>query len=112
MYIVINERESERERERKRKRERERERKRERESERDKERERERERERRERPNTTLYLDGESLTKRQKSGKKIYPTIFPCVDLPAPTLSVFHGNLPQVCDTTSLMFIMRNLFPP
>ena len=47
------------------------------------EREREREWEReseRERPNATLHLDGESLTKRQKSGEKIYPTIFPFVD--------------------------------
>ena len=61
MYIIINEREIERERERER------------------ERKSERERER-ERPNTTLHLDGESLTKRQKSGKKIYPTIFPFVD--------------------------------
>ena len=34
----------------------------------------------RERPNTTLHLDSESLTKRQKSGKKIYPTIFTFVD--------------------------------
>ena len=42
-------------------------------------RERERERER-ETPNTSLHLDGESLTKRQKSGKKIYPTIFTFVD--------------------------------
>ena len=55
MYIIINEREIERQRERKRERE-------------------------REIPNTTLHLDGESLTKRQKSGKKIYPTIFPFVD--------------------------------
>ena len=65
-------------RERARERER-RERAREREIEREKERERERKRERereRERPDTTLHLDGESLTKRQKSGKKIYQTIF------------------------------------
>ena len=53
----------------------------EREREREKERERDREMEREsERPNTTLHLDGESLTKRQKSGKQIYPTIFPFVD--------------------------------
>ena len=44
---------------------------------------------------TTLHWDGESLTTRQKSGKKIYPTIFPCVDPPAPALSVFHGYLPE-----------------
>ena len=32
---------------------------------------------------------------------------------PATALSVFHGNLPQkICDTTSPMFIMGNLFSP
>ena len=41
----------------------------------------------------------------------VYPTIFPCVD-PRSQLSVFYGNLPQeICGATSLMFIMRNLFP-
>ena len=42
----------------------------------------------------------------------VYPTIFPCVDPPAPALSVFHGNLPQeICGVTSLMFIMGKCFP-
>ena len=32
----------------------------------------------------------------------VYPTIFPCVDPLAPTLSVFHGNLPQeICGTVT-----------
>ena len=45
---------------------------------------------------TTLHWDGESLTTRGKNlAKKIYPTIFPCVDPPAPALSVFHGYLPE-----------------
>ena len=30
-----------------------------------------------------------------KIRQKIYPTIFPCVDPPAPALSVFHGYLPE-----------------
>ena len=95
------ERESERERERERE-------KRERES---RERERERKRER-ERLNTTLHLDGESLTKRQKSGKKIYPTIFPVCWLLSHLSRFFTGiSSQQICDTTSPMFIMGNLFP-
>ena len=89
MYIIINERETARERER------EREREKERESEREKEREWERERDR-----------------IQKSGRKKLPRQFPRLLTPVPSLSVFHGNLPQqIRDTTSPMFIMGNLFP-
>ena len=77
MYIIINERESEREIE----------------IERERKRERERERER-ERPNTKI---------RQKK----IPRQFSCLLTPAPSLSVFHGNLPQeICGASSLMFIM------
>ena len=100
MHIIINEREREREREREWERESERERERESESERERGRERER-------PNTTLHLDGESLTKRQKSGKKNLPRQFSRLLTPAPSLSVFHGNLPQeICGASSLVFIM------
>ena len=93
MHIIISERERERERER---------------GERERERAREREREgERERPNTTLHLDGESLTKGQKSGKKNLPWQFSRLLTPAPSLSVFHGNLPQqICGASSLVFIM------
>ena len=62
----------------------------------------------RERPNTTLHLDGESLTKRQKSGKKIYPTIFPFVDS-GPISLGFSRESPapqELCGASSLMFIM------
>ena len=80
MYIIINESERERDRER--------------ESERARERERdiyiERERER-ERPNTKI---------RQKK----LPRQFSRLLTPVPSLSVFHGNLPQ--GASSLMFIM------
>ena len=93
MYIIINERESERARERERVRELERERERERE--RKKEREREGERER-ERPNT-----------KSKIRQKNLPRQFSRLLTPAPSLSVFHGNLPQeICGASSLMFIM------
>ena len=89
-------------------RERESERGRERERERGRERESESERERgRERPNTTLHLDDESLTKGQKSGKKNLPRQFSRLLTPALSLSVFHGNLSQeICGASSLMFIM------
>ena len=93
MYIIINERERERERERARERERERDREREKERERVRERERERDR-------------------IQKSGRKKLPRQFSRLLTPVPSLSVFHGNLPQqIRDTTSPMFIMGNLFP-
>ena len=48
----------------------------------------------------------------QKSGKNL-PDNFPVCWLPVPSLSVFHGNLPQKIrrDTTSPMFIMGKLFP-
>ena len=69
--------------------------------------EKERERER-ERPNTAVHLDGESLTKRQKSGKKIYPTIFPFVD--SCHISLGFSRESSARDT-SPMFIMGNLFP-
>ena len=103
MYIIIKERESERERARETAREREREREereREREREREKERESEREREReRERPNTKIT-------------RKKLPRQFSRLLTPVPSLSVFHGNLPQqIRDTTSPMFLMGNLFP-
>ena len=86
VYNYLRERErDERERERARARERERERTR--------EREREKERER-ERPNTKI---------RQKK----LPRQFSRLLTPAPSLSVFHGNLPQeICGASSLMFIM------
>ena len=65
------------------------------ERERDSERARERERER-----------------MQKSGRKKLPRQFSRLLTPVPSLSVFHGNLPQqIRDTTSPMFIMGNLFP-
>ena len=108
MYIIINERESEEERERERKRE----------SEREREKEKEKERERRERPNTTSHLDGESLTTRQKSAKKItrqFSRVLTPPPPPRPQLSRFFTGISRrryVCGTTSLMFIMGNLFPP
>ena len=76
-------------------RERKRERERERERERDRERESEREREReRERPNTKI---------RQKK----LPRQFSRLLTPVPSLSVFHGNLPQeIRGASSLVFIM------
>ena len=80
MYIIINERERAREIEIERERER--------------ESEREIERGERERPSTTSHLDGESLTKRQKSGKKFTRQLSHLLT-PATSLSVFHGNLPQ-----------------
>ena len=101
MYIIINEREREREKERERERERQRESEREREKEREKERESEREREK-ERERDRI----------QKSGRKKLPRQFSRLLTPVPSLSVFHGNLPQqIRDTTSPMFIMGNLFP-
>ena len=94
MYIIINERERQRESERET---RERESEKERERERDRERERERERER---------------DRIQKSGSEKLPRQFSRLLTPVPSLSVFHGNLPQqIRDTTSPMFIMGNLFP-
>ena len=82
MYIIIIERERERERER--------------ESEREREWEREREK-----------------TEYRNQAEKNYPDNFPVCWLRShPSLSVFHGNLPQqIRDTTSPMFIMGNLFP-
>ena len=93
MYIIINESEREREIERKRERERQRESERERDRERERERERVRVRER-ERPNTKI---------RQKK----LPRQFSRLLTPVPSLSVFHGNLPQeICGASWLMFIM------
>ena len=90
MYMTINESERERESGRVREREKERERGREREKERVKVRERKRERDR-----------------IQKSGKKKLPRQFSRLLTPVPSLSVFHGNLPQeICGASSLMFIM------
>ena len=50
--------------------------------------------------------------RRGKNQAKIFTRQFSRLLTPAPSLSVFHGNLPQeICDTTSPMFIMGNLFP-
>ena len=79
-----------------------------------KERERIRERERAregERESARARVSREERDRRDRLSKirqkKITPTIFPFVDS-VPSLSVFHGNLPQqiVRDTTSPMFIM------
>ena len=100
---VYNGREIGRERERKRGREREIERERERERRRERARERERKRERK---------SERERDRIQKSGRKKLPRQFSRLLTPVPSLSVFHGNLPQqIRDTTSPMFIMGNLFP-
>ena len=63
-----------------------------RERERDRERERVRERE----------------TEYKNQAKKNLPRQFSRLLTPAPSLSVFHGNLPQeICGASSLMFIIR-----
>ena len=100
MYITINERERARETARETARERGRVKEREREREREKERERVRERER------------EREIEYKNHSEKNLPRQFSRLLTPVPSLSVFHGNLPQqIRDTTSPMFIMGNLFP-
>ena len=104
---LLDERERLRERERARERESEREREKERERKRG-ERERERDRE------TTLHLRRERSKDRigKNQAEKNYPDNFPVCWLRSHLSWVFHGNLPQkICDTTSPMFIMGNLFP-
>ena len=92
----------------------EREREKERESERDREREREREREKeRERDRILRCIWTANRWRRGKNQAKKFTRQFSRLLTPAPSLSVFHGNLPQeICDTTSPMFIMGNLFSP
>ena len=78
-----------------------RERQREREKERDRERERKRERKERER------VRERERDRIQKSGNKKLPRQFSRLLTPVPSLSVFHGNLPQeICGASSLIFIM------